>query len=304
MLLVADAALGQEAVSVAEHFNRALELTGFILSKLDGDARGGAALSIRKVTGCPVKFIGLGEKLDSLEVFHPDRMASRILGMGDVVFAGGEGGGGDRRGGSRKLRRSCAPTSSTMTTFSPSSARSASSAGWRASSSSCRGRQLTQAMNGVDPRHFARMEAVILSMTKAERANPDLIDSRAKSASRKGPAFRSKRSATGQAVRRMRKMMKHNGPLGRLLAGGNMPENNGVPGSFGGLLGGGPAPLSRKEQDKKNASPSWPRSSARSSGKSGKEFRCTVSSSQWRRGAGRFFHRPRSRSRFGASRAA
>ena len=85
VLLVADAALGQEAVSVAEHFHRALDLTGFILTKLDGDARGGAALSIRKVTGCPVKFIGLGEKLDSLEVFYPDRMAGRILGMGDVV---------------------------------------------------------------------------------------------------------------------------------------------------------------------------------------------------------------------------
>ena len=85
VLLVADAALGQEAVSVGEHFNNALSLTGFILTKLDGDARGGAALSIRKATGVPVKFVGLGEKLDTLEPFFPERMAGRILGMGDVV---------------------------------------------------------------------------------------------------------------------------------------------------------------------------------------------------------------------------
>ena len=85
VLLVADAALGQEAVSVGEHFNNALELTGFILTKLDGDARGGAALSIRKATGVPVKFVGLGEKLDALEPFFPERMAGRIPGMGDVV---------------------------------------------------------------------------------------------------------------------------------------------------------------------------------------------------------------------------
>jgi signal recognition particle subunit SRP54 len=85
ILLVADAALGQEAVSVATHFNDALKLTGLILTKLDGDARGGAALSIRKETGVPVKFVGTGEKMDDLDIFHPDRMASRILGMGDVV---------------------------------------------------------------------------------------------------------------------------------------------------------------------------------------------------------------------------
>ena len=85
VLLVADAALGQEAVSVAEHFHRALGLTGFILTKLDGDARSGAALSIRQVTQVPVKFVGTGEKPESLEVFHPERMAGRILGMGEVV---------------------------------------------------------------------------------------------------------------------------------------------------------------------------------------------------------------------------
>tara|TARA_Y100001933_G_scaffold40067_2_gene36539 strand:+ start:5033 stop:6415 length:1383 start_codon:yes stop_codon:yes gene_type:complete len=85
ILLVADAALGQEAVNVAKTFHERLSLTGIVLTKVDGDARGGAALSMKKVTGAPIKFMGVGEKIDEFEVFHPDRIASRILGMGDVV---------------------------------------------------------------------------------------------------------------------------------------------------------------------------------------------------------------------------
>lgn len=85
VLLVADSALGQEAVNVAKHFHEAVELTGIILTKLDGDARGGAALSMKAITGVPLRYLGTGEKLDQLEVFHADRLAGRILGMGDVV---------------------------------------------------------------------------------------------------------------------------------------------------------------------------------------------------------------------------
>src|SRR5258705_5748178 len=85
ILLVLDAATGQEAVNVAAHFDQALAISGSILNKLDGDARGGAALSMKAVTGKPIKFAGVGEKLDEFERFHPERMASRILGMGDVV---------------------------------------------------------------------------------------------------------------------------------------------------------------------------------------------------------------------------
>lgn len=85
ILLVVDAMTGQDSVTVAESFNKDLGLDGVILTKLDGDARGGAALSIKAVTSCPIKFTGIGEKLDALEIFHPDRMASRILGMGDVL---------------------------------------------------------------------------------------------------------------------------------------------------------------------------------------------------------------------------
>lgn len=85
ILLVVDSMTGQDAVNVAEEFNNKLNITGIILTKLDGDSRGGAALSVKAVTGCPIKFAGMGEKLDDLEVFHPERMASRILGMGDML---------------------------------------------------------------------------------------------------------------------------------------------------------------------------------------------------------------------------
>ncbi|MGI5874877.1 MAG: signal recognition particle protein [Bacillota bacterium] len=85
ILLVVDAMTGQDAVNVAKAFNESLEISGLIMTKLDGDARGGAALSVKSVTGCPIKFVGMGEKNDALEVFHPERMASRILGMGDVL---------------------------------------------------------------------------------------------------------------------------------------------------------------------------------------------------------------------------
>lgn len=85
ILLVGDAALGQEAVNVAQHFHEAVKLTGIILTKLDGDSRGGAALSMKAITGVPIKFMGTGEKIENFDLFHPDRMARRILGMGDVV---------------------------------------------------------------------------------------------------------------------------------------------------------------------------------------------------------------------------
>ena len=85
ILLVVDAMTGQEAVRVAEEFHTKVGLTGLILTKMDGDARGGAALSIRSVTGVPIKFVGMGEKVDALEAYYPDRMASRILGMGDML---------------------------------------------------------------------------------------------------------------------------------------------------------------------------------------------------------------------------
>src|SRR5207247_6107801 len=100
IVLVLDAATGQEAVNVATHFDQALNITGSVLTRLDGDARGGAALSLKAVTGKPIKFVGVGEKPEDFEPFHPERMASRILGMGDVVSLVERGGesveGGER----------------------------------------------------------------------------------------------------------------------------------------------------------------------------------------------------------------
>ena len=253
VLLVADAALGQEAVSVAEHFHRALELTGLILTKLDGDARGGAALSIRKVTGCPVKFVGVGEKLDGLEVFHPERMAGRILGMGDVVSLVERAARDIDEEEARKLQEKMRQNRFDFNDF-LSQLRQISKLGGLESILKFLpgGRQLSEAMSSLDTRQFNRMEAMILSMTPAERSNPELID-----------FSRRKRIARGSGVpveqvgnlvkqfENMRKMMRPGGMLGKLMAGGGQLSENPVPGTFSGLFGGAPAPLSRKTQEHK-----------------------------------------------------
>ena len=104
-LLVVDAMTGQDAVNTAKAFNDAVGITGIVLTRMDGDARGGAALSMRAITGAPIKLVGVGEKQDALEDFHPERVAGRILGMGDIVGAGRKSLRNDRPGGSRKTRR-------------------------------------------------------------------------------------------------------------------------------------------------------------------------------------------------------
>ena len=116
ILLVVDAMTGQEAVNVAQGFNERLSVTGFILTKLDGDTRGGAALSIKGVTGLPIKFVGVGEKMDALEIFYPDRMASRILGMGDVLTLIERAEEAIDQKKRRSWKRSSAPTSLTLRT--------------------------------------------------------------------------------------------------------------------------------------------------------------------------------------------
>ena len=251
ILLVADAALGQEAVSVAENFHRALGTTGFILTKLDGDARGGAAISIRKVTGVPVKFVGTGEKLDKLEVFHPDRMAGRILGMGDVVSLVEKAAAEIDEAEAKKLQEKLRKNQFDYNDF-LSQLRQLKKLGGMETLLKFLpgGRQLAGALNGVDPKQFSRMEAVILSMTKEERSNPDLID-----------FPRRKRIARGAGVRQevvgsllhqfenMRKMMRGNGMLGRMM-GGATPDL--MPGNLGlRSMMNAPAPLSKKAQERK-----------------------------------------------------
>ncbi|MBO5688687.1 MAG: signal recognition particle protein, partial [Lentisphaeria bacterium] len=176
VLLVADAALGQEAVSVADHFHKALTLTGFILTKLDGDARGGAALSIRQVTGCPVKFVGTGEKLDALEVFHPDRMAGRILGMGDVVSLVEKASQAIDEEDVKELQDKIRKSQFDYNDFLKQMRQLSKLGGMESVLKFLPGgRQIADAMAGVDPKHFTRLEAIILSMTPEERANPDLM---------------------------------------------------------------------------------------------------------------------------------
>lgn len=250
VLLVADAALGQEAVSVAEHFHKALNLTGFILTKLDGDARGGAALSIRQVTGCPVKFVGAGEKLDALEVFHPDRMAGRILGMGDVVSLVEKASQSIDEEDVRELQAKIRKSQFDYNDFLKQMRQLSKLGGMESVLKFLPGgRQIADAMSGVDPRHFSRLEAIILSMTPAERANPDLMtfSRKRRIAAGSGVAIEMVSSLVKQ-FEMMRKMMKQNGLLGRMMAGG-MPES-GSHASLGSWLNA-PAPLSRKEQDKK-----------------------------------------------------
>ena len=248
ILLVADSALGQEAVSVGEHFNNALNLTGFILTKLDGDARGGAALSIRQVTGVPIKFAGMGEKLDALEVFHPDRMASRILGMGDVVSlvekAAAEIDEEESKKLYAKLKKNQFDYNDFLTQFKQISKLGGMEGILKFLPG---GRQIANAMAGVDTGALKRMEAMILSMTPEERENPDLMDfSRRKRIARGCGMPVEAVSSFIKQFEMMRKMMRPGGMLGKMMAGGTMPGF--VP---GGGLQCAPAALSKKEQEKR-----------------------------------------------------
>ena len=179
VLLVVDAMTGQESVHVAEEFHQTLGLTGFIITKMDGDARGGAALSIRAVTGLPIKFIGTGEKTDALEPFHPDRFASRILGMGDVLTLVDKARElvteEEARTMQRKLRTGSLDLEDFLHQFQrvremgPLSQVLEMIPGLGAARS-----QL--AAETIDESQIKRIEAIIRSMTPQERHNPQIID--------------------------------------------------------------------------------------------------------------------------------
>ena len=248
ILLVADAALGQEAVSVGQHFHEALTLTGFILTKLDGDARGGAALSIRQVTGVPIKFAGTGEKLDALEVFYPDRMASRILGMGDVVSLVEKAAAEIDEEESKKLYAKLKKNQFDYNDFLSQLKQISKLGGMEGILKFLPGgRQLSDAMAGVDTGALKRMEAMVLSMTPAERENPDLMDfSRRKRIARGCGMPTEAVSSFIKQFEMMRKMMRPGGMLGRMAASGVMPEF-----SPGGGFVNAPAALSRKAQEHK-----------------------------------------------------
>jgi signal recognition particle subunit SRP54 len=221
-LFVVDAMLGQDAVNTAKAFNDALPLTGVVLTKLDGDSRGGAALSVRHITGKPIKFVGVAEKLDGLEVFHPDRMANRILGMGDILALVEEA----QRGVDVKAAQKLADKVKKGGDFDLNDFRAQISQmknmGGLSSLMDKLPAQFQQAAAGADmgqaEKQIRRMEGIINSMTPGERAKPELIK-----------ATRKRRIAAGagvpvQEVNRMLNQYDQMRTMMKKLKGGNLQK--------------------------------------------------------------------------------
>jgi len=246
-LFVVDAMTGQDAVNTAKAFNDALPLTGVVLTKLDGDARGGAALSVRHVTGKPIKFAGVGEKLDGLEAFHPDRMAQRILGMGDILALVEEAQKGLdmveaqkvaeklRKGGGFDLEDFKSQISQMKKMGGLGSLMDKLPAQFQAAAG--------QADMGQAEKQIARMEGIINSMTPRERAKPELIK-----------ASRKRRIATGAGVpvqevnRLLSQFDQMQGMMKKMQKGGlskMMRGMKGMMGGGGGPFGGGKNPFGR-----------------------------------------------------------
>lgn len=178
ILLVLDAMTGQDAVNVAKSFDEKISITGVILTKLDGDARGGAALSIRAVTNKPIKFVGMGEKLDELETFHPDRMASRILGMGDVLSFIEKAQANIDTDKAMELEKKIRTSQFTFDDFLDQLEQMKSLGPIDQLLGMMPGMN-SKALKGVDvsDKDIGRIEAIIRSMTKKERQTPEVIDS-------------------------------------------------------------------------------------------------------------------------------
>ena len=236
ILLVVNAMIGQESVNVAETFNNLLDITGVILTMLDGDTRGGAALSVRCVTGKPIKFVGTGEKMDAIEPFHPERMASRILGMGDVLslIEKAEAAYDQKKAAEmeKKLRESSFTLDDYLEQF--RQVRKMGSV-----------EQLLGMMPGIKPgalkdakideKQIDRMEAIILSMTPRERAKPEIIN-----------GSRKKRIAAGSgtSVEEVNKLLNQFGQVNKLMkqmASGRMGALSGLFGKKG--MRGGKLPF-------------------------------------------------------------
>jgi signal recognition particle subunit SRP54 len=228
ILLVLDAATGQEAVNVATHFDQALNITGSILTKLDGDARGGAALSMKSVTGKPIKFAGVGEKLDEFEPFHPERMASRILGMGDVVSLVEKAAEAVTEDEAKRMEEKMRKGEFTLEDF-LEQLRAMKKLGSLESIMKMLpggGEALKQMDINKQEKEFKRMEGMVCAMTPKERLNPAILN-----------ASRRRRIAAGSGVTvtelntmlnkffQMQTMMKKMGKMSKMMGkmGGAMP---------------------------------------------------------------------------------
>jgi len=228
ILLVLDAATGQEAVNVATHFDRALQITGSILTKLDGDARGGAALSLKSVTGKPIKFAGVGEKLEDFEPFHPERMASRILGMGDVVSLVEKAAEAVSEADAKKLEEKMRKGEFTLEDFLEQLRAMKKLGSLESVMKMLPGgaEALKQVDIGKQEKEFKRMEGMVCAMTAKERKNPVILN-----------AGRRRRIAAGSGVSvtelntmlnkffQMQQMMKKMGKMQKMMArmGGGLP---------------------------------------------------------------------------------
>jgi signal recognition particle subunit SRP54 len=225
ILLVADAMTGQEAVGVAEEFNRQLDVTGLVLTKMDGDARGGAALSIRSVTGIPIKFIGTGEKMDALEAFHPDRLAGRILGMGDVLSLIERAQEQTDEQDAERLQQRMMKGQFDLEDFldqlqkikkmGPISQLMEMIPGL--------GQQLRQAKAQISDDDYKQVEAIIRGMTPWERRNPDRIDNSRRRRIARGSGV--DRQDVNRLLSQFRDMQKMMGQFGQMAKKGKMPKN-------------------------------------------------------------------------------
>jgi signal recognition particle subunit SRP54 len=244
ILLVVDSLTGQDAVNVASAFAGQVELTGVVLTRMDGDARGGAALSMRSVTGKPIKFAGTGEKLDALEEFSPSRVAGRILGMGDVVGLVERAAETFEAEASEKLAARLAKGQFDMNDLRSQLSQMQKMGGLGALAGMIPGlakAKAAMANGGPDDKTLGRMEAVICSMTPKERAKPDLINAKRKIRIAKGAGttvqevnkLMKMHQEMETAMKRLRKM---GGMKGMMAMLGKM--GGGGAGGLGGMLGG------------------------------------------------------------------
>jgi signal recognition particle subunit SRP54 len=201
IFLVVDAMTGQDAVNVAQSFNEQLGLTGVVLTKLDGDTRGGAALSIRAVTQTPIKFVGLGEKLDALEPFYPERMASRILGMGDVLTLIEKAQANVDEEKAKELEQKMRTASFTLEDFLDQLGQVRNLGPLDELLKMMPGANKIKGLNNlqIDEKQIAHVEAIIRSMTKAEKNNPEILNAKRKNRIAKG---------SGRSVTEVNRLLK------------------------------------------------------------------------------------------------
>lgn len=224
ILLVVDAMLGQDAVNVAKTFNELLDITGVVLTKMDGDTRGGAALSVKYITGKPIKFIGTGEKLDALELFHPDRMASRILGMGDILSLIEKAEAAFDQKSAQEMEKKMREQTFSLDDFLVQMRQLKKMGNLDQILAMVPGANTGALKNAqVDEKQMAKIEAIILSMTRQERLKPEIINGsrRRRIANGSGTTVEDVNKLLKQ-FDQMKKMMKQLSGMGKRRGFGGM----------------------------------------------------------------------------------